>query len=870
MSTRGKVEEFLRQASFNLLDAVQENIFVTDAEGLIVYCNGAAESNTGYSLSELVGRNIDVLYRDKALSEAILAGIKGDGEARSYEAAILDKGGREHLLAVKKSPLADRDGHLIGFIAISRDVTDERLYEEELRAMKEFNEAVLNSARDMITVTDVDGMITYFNPAAEAITGFRKEEVLGRNISMFYRNADLAADQMTAMIDRGSPTEYEAVIVDKAGREHVFWINKAPLYDDRGDLIGFTGTSRDITELRQHEEEIRQLKEFNEAILWSVHDLVVVTDMEGRITYYNPMAEQVTGYTFDEIKGRHISEFYKDQSFSDEKLDFIRTTGEANSYQAVIVTKTGEERTLAVNKAPLYNAKGDLIGLAAVSRDITRRQRAEERVCELQDLLANNTLVGVESELIQTRVSQIMAPVTPACRPEDPIATAAEQIIQRNLPGIPVVGPAQDVVGVLTMKDLVEKGLFQGVDLGLPVRALMRPVYPSIEPDTFFFDALTAMVQGGVQMLLVTEGKHLRGVLTMNDLMRSRGVSIISVLERIDEQTSVADLCRFRPEVDRILQSLIVDGALASQVTSIITEFNDRITRRVIALCEQRVGPPPVPYAWLGLGSEGRKEQTLTTDQDNALIYENPPEDDEQVKAYFIRLADEIVSSLDRCGFQPCIGQIMANNPKWSGSLDGWLQRIQLWVADPTPRRARDIATFLDFRGLYGRRALVEELKTRTVRIFSNNPHFLTPVAEDALSKAPPLGLFRGFVVEKSGEHKGMLNLKTLGTLVLIDCLRLLAVKRGLYETNSLERLSGLTSLGVFTREESDSIREAYQTLMGLRLLNHLKAIQEHQAPSNHIAPDLLPRWRQQRLRDAFEIASDLQKRVRKDFWWLK
>ncbi len=870
MGQMSKVEEFLRRAGYMLLEAVRENIFVTDTEGIIVYFNRAAAETTGYQLGEVAGRNIDIFYRDKKLSAAVLDEIGRRGQPKLYEAAIIDREGNQRTFSIKKSPLIDSDGRLIGFIAVSRDMTEERLYEEEMRAMKEFNEAVLNSARDMITVTDVEGMITYFNPAAEAITGYHKEEVLGRNISMFYRDTDVAVEKLEEISDQAAASEYEAVILDKQGREHIFSINKAPLFDDEGGLIGFTATSRDITEQRSRDEEIRQLKEFNEAILWSVHDLVVVTDVDGRITYYNPMAEQVTGFTFDEVKGRNISEFYLDQGFSDQKLDYIRATGEANSYEAVIVTKEGDPRTLAVNKAPLYDAKGSLLGFTAVSRDITLRRAAEERVCQLQEVLADNTLINLDSDLIQTRVNGIMTSPPPQCGPDESLASAAEKLVQHNLPALPVVGPVHEVIGLITMKDLVEKGLFHGVDLSAPVHKLMRAEYTTVEPDTFYFDALTAMVRGGVQLLVVAEGAHLRGLLTMNDLMRSRGVSVISVLEGIEEQTSIQELAGFRREVDRILQSLIVDGALASQVTGIITEFNDRITRRVIAISEEQLGgPPPVPYAWMGLGSEGRKEQTLTTDQDNAIVFDDAAADDPEARAWFGALTEVVIQGLAECGFKPCIGDIMANNPKWAGTLTEWKERIQLWVDDPTPRRARDIATFLDGRGVYGSRELAEELRSQTNRIFVENPRFLGPVAEDALSKGSPLGLFKGFLVEKSGVHKGMLNLKTQGTLVLIDCLRLLAVKENLFETNTLERLQNLTGRNLFSQTEADTIQEAYQTIMGLRLRNNLKALQEHKEASNHINPDLLPKWHQQRLKDAFIIGDELQKKVRKHFWWL-
>jgi CBS domain-containing protein len=869
MSTKVEVEDFLSRAAFHVLDAARENIFVTDTAGRIVYFNQAASETIGYSLKEMAGRNIDALYRDKNVAAGMLEKIAATGEARVYEAVIIDRSGRERILSVKKSPLMEQDRRLVGFISVSRDVTEERLYEEELRGLKEFNEAVLNCSQDMITVTDVDGMVTYFNPAAERIIGYRKDEVLGRNISMFYREVDLALGKLKEIEADGQASRFEAIILDKQGREHLFSIHKSPLYDDDGRLIGFTATSRDVTEERRQEKELRQLKEFNEAVLRSVHDLVVVTDLDGRITYYNPKAEQTTGYSFEEVKGRRIAEFYKEESLSDEKLDFIKQTGQANSYQAPIVTKDGRERILEVNKAPLHDSAGQLLGFTAVSRDITRRLMAEEKVCQLEALLSEGSPVQVETALIHTRISEIMNHDFPFSRPDDTVASAAEKLIQHDLPALPVVGPAKDIIGVVSLKDLVEKGLFQGFDTATPVRELMRSDYRTIQPDTYYFDAMTAMVRGRSQMLPVTDGGHLRGILTMNDLMRSRGASVITVLEGIEEQTSLPALARFRGEVDRILASLVVEGALASQVTGIITEFNDRITRRVLTLCREESGPAPGNFAWLGLGSEGRKEQTLTTDQDNALIFEDAVAGDQQALDYFRRFSQMAVNGLDQCGFKLCPGLVMANNPKWSGGFSTWMDRIQSWVNEPTPQRTRDLMTFLDFRGLYGDLNLVARLREESNRIFMENPRFLTPMAEDTLGKGPPLGLFKRFLTERSGPHKGELNIKTQGTLVLIDCLRLLAAKEGLFATNTLERIHHLTEKEVFSKYRADSITEAYQTLMGLRLRNNVRAAQENREPSNYVNPERLPLWHQQRLRDAFVIAENLQKKVRRHFWWI-
>lgn len=520
MSSRVEIEAFLRQAGYHILEAAVENIFITDSEGRIVYFNPAAEETTKYRLEDLAGQNINVFYREKELAANTLEDIAARGRGRVYEAVIIDKQGGEHLLSIKKAPLKDSRGRLVGFMAVSRDITRERLQEEELRALKEFNDAILNSTMDMITVTDIDGMITYFNPAAERLIGYARHEVLGRNVSMFYQEKEQAHQSRARIMAGEASVDYEAVVVDKQGNEHIFSIHKAPLYDDDGNLIGFTSTSRDITGKRGRIEEIRRLKEFNEAILNSVHDLVVVTDTDGRITYYNPMAELTTGRSFEEVKGRRISDFYKDPDFSDEKLAFIRATGEANSYQAVILTSDGAERVLEVNKAPLHDAEGALIGFAAVSRDVTRRRNAEERVSELEGILAVGSRPQKESRLHNITAAEIIGPDYVFCQPDAAAAEAASVLLKHDLPALPVVGPEGEILGLVLLKDMEKKGILKGDGMSSTAADLMITTYDTIGPSTKFFDILEVMYRRQTRLLLVAEGRRLRGVLTENDIMR--------------------------------------------------------------------------------------------------------------------------------------------------------------------------------------------------------------------------------------------------------------------------------------------------------------------------------------------------------------
>lgn len=342
-------------------------------------------------------------------------------------------------------------------------------------------------------------------------------------------------------------------------------------------------------------------------------------------------------------------------------------------------------------------------------------------------------------------------------------------------------------------------------------------------------------------------------------------VSPDELIEAIDGAASIEDLVAIRPKADRILENRLAEGRSAKRMTRLVTDFNDRITLKLLQITldsirEQGGGKPPAPFTWISLGSEGRLEQTLRTDQDNALAYRDVPASQEQeTKGWFLNFSRQVVDGLVRCGFPPCPGDIMASNPAYCQSESDWRRLFLGWVRDPNPHTLRMTSIFFDFRPLYQEHEFLSELRDELDQAISETPHFLRFMAKNALENMPPLSMLRQFVVEKNGEHKGKINIKLRGITPVVDAARLLALDLNIRATNTLERLEAEPVRKVLGSRFINDLREAYSFLTLVKIALHLDARAEGRTPDNYLNPDDLSNFRRMMLKESFLLVNRLQ-----------
>lgn len=310
-----------------------------------------------------------------------------------------------------------------------------------------------------------------------------------------------------------------------------------------------------------------------------------------------------------------------------------------------------------------------------------------------------------------------------------------------------------------------------------------------------------------------------------------------------------------------LISLLMKEGARATNIARIISEINDSLIRRILEIAEKKFGKPPLPYSFIVYGSEGRREQTFKTDQDNAIIYLDPSNEKEAISAreYFEDFSNFVINSLLDCGFPPCPGKYMANNPKWCQPIKEWKKYFFKWINTPTPEAILKSLIFFDFRPLYGEFSLADDLRDYLIKIIKGQNIFLAKMAAVITKNRPPLGFFKTFIVEKSGEHKDELNLKISGIGPLVDLIRLFALETGIRETSTLDRIEALKTHHAIVNEMADDLKHIFEFIMLLRMHQQMKQIENNMAPDNFINPAKLSNLERKSLKESFQLISRVQ-----------
>jgi CBS domain-containing protein len=474
---------------------------------------------------------------------------------------------------------------------------------------------------------------------------------------------------------------------------------------------------------------------------------------------------------------------------------------------------------------------------------------------------------GAEQVLFTGRIKDVMHVNVLTCPPEETIVGVARRMTERGVGSVIVVDDIGIPMGILTDGDLRSKVLASGKLLNLPVIDVMNRPVQCVAPDAFCFEAVLSMTTNRIKYLPVMDGMKLVGIISEHDLMVSQGNNPVAVIKGFQQAKSIDEIVAIRKNIDLAMNVILEHGGMAKDICELITTLNDHLTRKLIALAEEAMvregyGRPPVPYAWLALGSEGRREQTLRTDQDNALIFaDHSVEGEEEARSYFLNLAEKVVSGLERCGFPRCKGGIMAVNSKWCQPLRVWKEYFRHWILDVDYPAEEILATFVffDCRPIYGQYELVTQIAGHILELLDEGNSFAREMAKTAILHKTPLGFFKRLVVEKSGEHKNKLNLKLNGLTPLVDAIRTLALGQKVFDTNTLDRISALVEKESLTPAEADDLRDAFNVIMLTRVRHHVNVLRQGGVPDNYVNPDELSIIQRTMLKEAFKTIDRLQ-----------
>ena len=460
------------------------------------------------------------------------------------------------------------------------------------------------------------------------------------------------------------------------------------------------------------------------------------------------------------------------------------------------------------------------------------------------------------ADLTTIRVADLMAPSPVTCAPRTPLVEAARLMRDRRISCLCVTEDDR-LVGIVTVRDLTNRALAAALPIDTPVAEVMTPHPVTLPSSAIGSDVLHTMMERHLGHLPIVDAGRLVGIVTQTDLTRFQATTSARIVSDVAGAETVEDLARSTAEIPRLLVQLVASGNRHEVVTRLITDISDAVTRRLLRLAEEELGPPPVPYLWLACGSQGRQEQTGVSDQDNCLILDDAVKDADL--PYFDALARRVSDGLDAAGYVHCPGDMMATNPRWRQPVRVWRDYFRGWIATPSPEAQMLASVMFDLRPIGGERSLFDSLQAETLEAAARNSIFTAHMGSNSLKHQPPLGLLRNLVTIRSGEHRNALDLKMNGVVPIVDLGRMYALLGRLTEVNTRARIVGAGAAGLISATGSRDLLDAYDLIAETRLEHQARRVKAGERPDNYLVMAELSDFERSHLRDAFVVVKTMQ-----------
>jgi PAS domain S-box-containing protein len=737
--------------------------------------------------------------------------------------------------------------------------------EQSLKESNEKYRALVEAATEG-TLMILDGKCAYSNKTMVDMLGYEYEALAELELAQLLtveNDADRVAWAHMQALLRGdaAPTQFEARLRGADGSPVDVLLAATPI-----SLVGKDGfilTARSMSGQKAMEAAVeatrRQFRTMSNAISLGVFRSS--WGRRGTLLEGNPAMRNILGMSPSadlagvdwldcimdvEERGALVSRLNKNKVLEDFRMGLRQDDGRRAEVSLFAVLVDDE------NGQPVY--------CDGIMEDITAQKRGED---EREALIAR----------LQTSLFYLQEPITQAivpavtCDMNQPISRAAVLMTKKRTSAIIVTGPDGEPLGIVSDHDFRERLVATAGDTGCAVSRIMTAPVMYISHHALVYEALLRMQEKGIIHLAVTDDAGaLMGIIHQRDLIHYQQSSSVIITGSIKQAGSVDDILEAHRRLPGLVKALIDSGAQVRHVNRIISSVSDGIVERLLLMAMDQLGSAPARFAFLTLGSEGREEQTLLTDQDNALLYEDPPPaQQKEVAEYFLALGTLVCDWLDQVGYSYCEGGVMAKNPRWNHPLSVWKDQFAHWIHNANPQELLELNMLFDFRCVSGEQAFARDLRTWVLDEMQAYPPFFLHFAQNALLYKPPLGLLGNIQVSSSGDGPKALSLKE-ALMPVVNFARLYTLKYRIEATNTLDRLAGLRERGMLSRGSFEQVFPDYEALMRLRLHRQAMAILENRKPSNLISPQEWTPLEEAMLKRLFSATADLRRKIGYDF----
>lgn len=737
-------------------------------------------------------------------------------------------------------------------LIVAQNLRTERrrqLAEHELREAKEKYEALVEASTEGLLML-TEGAEPYMNASLLALAGYEGAGDAAPDWTGLF--PDLSSERLHAEADGDGETQIETRLRRRDGSGIDVLLSVSTV-----EVLGRTGRVVIVRDIAAHKALAEELDETREKFLSLTKQLplaVFRTDASGGLAMLecNAATAMLFGRnSVTDMLGVDLADFFEDRKDFDAFAAELLRSGMLSQRIERLRRADGQALVLTFSVALVRDEDGAPRYCDMLAEDRSGERDEEERTRRL--------LTDMQAPLLflAQPIGTLMREV-PICGTRYPLSGILRLMGRAGSDAVLLRDDAGAMIGIVGRDEIRNAFLRRERVEDLLAHEIMRAPLPRLAESASVHEALTLLDAAQADLLAVHgPSGDVRGVVAIGDIHRSALHSYHGFLRQLQQAGSAAEIGHERAQLVRAVATIIDSGAGTRHVTHTLTAINDAAVRRALALALEELGPPPCAFTFLVLGSEGRREQTLATDQDNAILYDDVEEADaEFTAAWFLRLGEQVCRALHEAGYPYCPGEIMAMNPKWCRPLADWKRYFTDWITTSDPRDLLDISIFFDFRCIHGDGSLGERLREHVFATASGYHSFFAYLAQNALRNKPPTWQFKP---AESMDVKAAM-------LPVVDLARVYALRHRVSATGTTERLARLHDRGVFSTAGFRDITQAYDLLLTLRFREQARAITANRTPGNVLASSSLSDIDLAALRRAFAQVETFQSKLSVDF----
>ncbi len=575
---------------------------------------------------------------------------------------------------------------------------------------------------------------------------------------------------------------------------------------------------------------------------------------DGRIIYVNQKFLNLSGYERKDIMDKSLEGIFElewndiTESFSDPGLSV--------SLESSIKCSDSTKLQVVVSASRVKH--NNSFGYILIVKELTKSDMLQKEKNRLNyDIQTTLILMNQKADNLKSDFI--------SCGSGTSIAEAARLMIRKKK-DVVFIKQGEQIIGVAGLSDFLKRQLAEGRDPGDPITTIMSAPVVSITEDELINEAILKCRTGNISHLLVrNRDNEYTGHLSYQSLLEAQQNYTGMLTEEISKTESTEEMAAVYQHMNVLIDAFIESGVKTESITRVISNITDAINRRIIKLAIEKQGKPPCEFCFIAMGSQGRCEQTLVTDQDNGIILSDSCDDRPDIKDYFVKLGKKINDGLNRVGYNYCHGNFMAGNPLWCLEINKWKELFSGWISSSDPMGLLDVSIFFDFRYIYGDSALADELRNHINKMSKDKAVFFYHLSQTVTRQKLPVGIFGQIVGEHDSSDSNIVDTKKL-LLPVTGFARIYALKLMIGETNTLTRLEHLRGEKSLSDSFLDETVQAYTKLMNLRLSQQVSQVMSGEEPGNTIDVNKLTDIERSTLKKVLGVINEIIIKLKSDF----